>query len=82
LLFGLAEVGVEKILVVPFHAGNGRFDNGDLARAKGLSGLSDAIDGELSCGLGADDAALSDVFAARFKLRLNKHDSLSLPGGV
>jgi hypothetical protein len=67
---------VQEVLVVAFHALNGRVDQVQIVAAEGAGGVPDAVDGELAGGGFAHDATFADMLAAGFKLRLDQDDSL------
>jgi hypothetical protein len=70
---------VEKVLVVAFHAVDGRVDDFDARAALFGDALADALDGLLAGFWIADDASLADVAATGFELRLDEKDGLALP---
>jgi hypothetical protein len=76
------EAGVEEVLVVPFHALNGRVDDFDGGAVLLEDAVADALDGGLTSAGVADDASLADVLAACFKLRLDEYDDFTVPGLV
>ena len=76
------EAGVEKELAIPFHAEDGRIDEGEGLAVEGADGVFYAMDGELVGGRVADDAALAYMLAAGFELGLDEDDGLALPGFV
>ena len=76
------EARMEEVFVVAFHALDGGVDDFDVGAVLLEDAATDALDGGLA-GLGvADDAALADVFAAGFELRLDEDDGFALPGTI
>ena len=74
-----SEDGVEKVLVIPLHAVDGRVDDFDAVAVLFSCTVADPLD-SLLAGFGiANDAAFADVFAASFELWLDEDDCFSLP---
>src|ERR1700712_5712666 len=75
-----AESGAEEVLVVAFHAFDGGIDDFKVGGFELAGGSQDTVDGELTCGGFANDAAFAYVFAAGFKLGFDEENNGSLPG--
>ncbi len=78
-LLTTTEIGVEEILVVPFHAKDGGVDDVDGCASLLDNAVSDAVDGGLTGVWVADDASLADVLAASLELRLDEDDGFASP---
>src|ERR1700691_2131664 len=71
---GLGPDGVEEEFAIAFSAGDGRVDDVDLRAADLLDAGADAVDGELTGGGIAHDAAFADALAAGFELGFDEDD--------
>jgi hypothetical protein len=70
---------VEEVFMVALHAADGRVDDVDGSAALLEDALADTLDGGLTSVWVADDAALADVEAAGFELRLDEENGFALP---
>jgi hypothetical protein len=70
---------VEEELAIPFHAEDGRVDEGEGLAAESAHRIFYAVDGQLVGGRIADDAAFANVLAAGFELRLDEENGVALP---
>ena len=73
------EVGVEEELLIAFHTQDGGIDDFDARAVEFGYAVDDALNGGLTGGRVADDAAFADVASAGFELRFDEDDSVALP---